>query len=206
MYLLTHPFFYFFCYSLIVVCILLADSCTHPLDVEISHGFTWEGFPGGSMANNPPANARDTALIPGLGRPPGEGKQQPTPIFLPGKSPGQRNLVGYGPWSQKRIGQDLATKHTHIHTHTHFTLRPLLHILHSLLSIWLTLLASLSIYDSSPLSCLDFSPVLQTHLHISQWPGTQHVHNWSHCFHNTYFLFICSSIQQTVKFKKWRRV
>ena len=24
-------------------------------------------------------------------------KQQPTPIFLPGKSPGQRNLVGYGP-------------------------------------------------------------------------------------------------------------
>ena len=26
--------------------------------------------------------------------------------------------MGYGPWSQKRIGQDLATKHTHIHTHT----------------------------------------------------------------------------------------
>ena len=25
------------------------------------------------MVNNPPANARDTALIPGLGRPPGEG-------------------------------------------------------------------------------------------------------------------------------------
>ena len=29
------------------------------------------------MANNPPANARDTALIPGLGRPPGEGNSNP---------------------------------------------------------------------------------------------------------------------------------
>ena len=25
-------------------------------------------------------------------------KWQPTPAFLPGKSHGQRNLVGYGPW------------------------------------------------------------------------------------------------------------
>ena len=27
------------------------------------------GFPGGSMVKNPPANARDTGSIPGLGRP-----------------------------------------------------------------------------------------------------------------------------------------
>ena len=28
-------------------------------------------------------------------------KWQPTPIFLPGKSPGQRSLVGYNPWGHK---------------------------------------------------------------------------------------------------------
>ena len=28
-------------------------------------------------------------------------KWQPTPIFLPGKSHGQRNLVGYSPWGRK---------------------------------------------------------------------------------------------------------
>ena len=28
-------------------------------------------------------------------------KWQPTPVFLPGKSHGQRNLVGYSPWGRK---------------------------------------------------------------------------------------------------------
>ena len=27
---------------------------------------------------------------------------QPTPVFLPGKSHGQRNLVGYSPWGHKQ--------------------------------------------------------------------------------------------------------
>ena len=51
-------------------------------------------------------------------------KWQPTPVFLPGKFHGQRNLVGYNPWGHKRVGHNLATKqqnntHTHTHTHTH---------------------------------------------------------------------------------------
>ena len=36
-------------------------------------------------------------------------RQQPIPIFLPGKSQGQTNLADYSPWSSKRVGQDLAT-------------------------------------------------------------------------------------------------
>ena len=28
---------------------------------------------------------------------------QPTPVFLPGKSHGRRNLVGYGPWDRKEL-------------------------------------------------------------------------------------------------------
>ena len=27
----------------------------------------WEDFPGGSVVTNPPASARDTGLVPGLG-------------------------------------------------------------------------------------------------------------------------------------------
>ena len=30
-------------------------------------------------------------------------KWQPTPVFLPGKSQGQRSLVGYSPWGHKRV-------------------------------------------------------------------------------------------------------
>ena len=54
------------------------------------------GLPSGTSGKETPANAgdlRDVGSIPGLGRSPGEGKWQPTPVFLPGKSLGQRRLV-----------------------------------------------------------------------------------------------------------------
>ena len=35
---------------------------------------------------------------------------QPAPIFLPGKSHGQRSLLGYSPWGRKRVGCDLVAK------------------------------------------------------------------------------------------------
>ena len=37
-------------------------------------------------------------------------KWQPPPVFLPGKSCGQRSLAGYGPWGHKRVRHDLVTK------------------------------------------------------------------------------------------------
>ena len=40
-------------------------------------------------------------MIPVLGRSPGEGKWQPTPVLLPGESHGGRSLVGYSPWGRK---------------------------------------------------------------------------------------------------------
>ena len=52
------------------------------------------------MVKNSPANAGDTGVmgsIPGLGRSPGIGDGNPLPVFLPGKSQGQRSLVGYSP-------------------------------------------------------------------------------------------------------------
>ena len=38
-------------------------------------------------------------------------RQQPIPIFLPGKSQGQRSLADYSPWSPKRVGHNLAIEH-----------------------------------------------------------------------------------------------
>ena len=52
------------------------------------------------MVKNPPTNAgdvRDVGLIPRSGRFPWRRKWQPTPVFLPGESHGQRSLEGYSP-------------------------------------------------------------------------------------------------------------
>ena len=51
------------------------------------------------LVKNPSANAgdvRDSGSIPESGR-------QPTPVFLPGQSHGQRSLAGYSPWCGKEI-------------------------------------------------------------------------------------------------------
>ena len=45
---------------------------------------------------------RHRGLIPGLGRFLWGTKWQLTPLFLPGKSHGQRKLMGYSPWGCKR--------------------------------------------------------------------------------------------------------
>ena len=66
------------------------------------------GFPGGS----------DGSVCLQCGRPgfdhwvrknPWRRKWQPTPVLLPGKSYGQRSLVGYGPWGSQRVGHDWET-------------------------------------------------------------------------------------------------
>ena len=58
------------------------------------------GFPCSSVGKESPCNAGDTDLSLGLGRSAGEGRQ-PTPVFLPGESHGQRKLEGYSPWVHK---------------------------------------------------------------------------------------------------------
>ena len=41
-----------------------------------------------------------------VGKIPWRRKWQPTLVFLSGKSPGQRSLVGYSPWGCKRVGHN----------------------------------------------------------------------------------------------------
>ena len=38
---------------------------------------------------------------------------QPTPVFLPGKSRGQRSPAGYSPWGDKELATTQATERTH---------------------------------------------------------------------------------------------
>ena len=52
------------------------------------------GFPGGSVVKNLPTNAGDVGSIPGLGRSPEEGNDNPFQHPCLG-NPGQRSLVGY---------------------------------------------------------------------------------------------------------------
>ena len=52
------------------------------------------------MVKNPPA-MRETWISSWVGKIPWRRAWQPTPVFLPGESHGQRSLVGYSPWGCK---------------------------------------------------------------------------------------------------------
>ena len=53
------------------------------------------------MVKNPPADAGDVSLIPGLGRSLGEGNGNPFQYSCLKKSHGQRSLAGSSPWGHK---------------------------------------------------------------------------------------------------------
>ena len=61
-------------------------------------------FPGGSDDQESTCNVGNLGLIPRSGRSPWRRKWQPTPVFLPGESHGQRSLAGYSPWGHKELG------------------------------------------------------------------------------------------------------
>ena len=80
--------------------------------------FSWgEGFPGGSVVEDPPANTRDTGdpgLIPGLGKSPGGGHGNPLQYSSLG------NPMNRGAWWATvqgiTIGQIRLSDWAHIHT------------------------------------------------------------------------------------------
>ena len=50
-------------------------------------------------------------------------KWQPTPVFLPGESQGQRSLAGYSLCGHKRVRHDLATKQQNKHKSTNIYIK-----------------------------------------------------------------------------------
>ena len=61
---------------------------------------------GALVVKNPSASVggcKRCRFDPWVGMIPWRGKWHPTPVFLPGKFHGQRNLVGYSPWGHKDL-------------------------------------------------------------------------------------------------------
>ena len=58
------------------------------------------------VVKNPPANAgrcKRCVFNPWVGKIPWRRPWQPTLVFLPGESHGQRSLAGYSPWDCKEL-------------------------------------------------------------------------------------------------------
>ena len=86
----------------------LDNSCRSNLDKtdeEVTFGFLcvpfW-GFPGGSDGKESACQCRRCGFDPRIGKIPWRRKWQPAPVFLPGKSHGQRSLVGSNTWGCKQ--------------------------------------------------------------------------------------------------------
>ena len=67
-------------------------------------------FPRWLSGKESACQCRRHGFDPWVGKIPWRRKWQPTPVFLPGKSHGQRSLAGYSPLGLKRVGHNLAIK------------------------------------------------------------------------------------------------
>ena len=84
-----------------------------PVWIRISNVFTvgmWEvliaissGFPWWLSGKESACNAGDLGMIPWVGKIPWRRKRQPTSVFLPGKSHGQRSQADHSPWGHKEL-------------------------------------------------------------------------------------------------------
>ena len=77
-----------------------------------------QGFPSCARGKEPAfqwRRCRRPRFDPWIGKILWRREWQPTPIFLPGKSHGQRSLAGYSPWGCKE--SDTIGQLTHTHTH-----------------------------------------------------------------------------------------
>ena len=76
------------------------------------------GFPGGASGKEPVCQCRRCkrpGFDPWVGKDPWRRAWQPTPVFMPRGSHGQRSLVGYSPWGCKESDATEATlARTHI--------------------------------------------------------------------------------------------
>ena len=70
---------------------------------------------GGASGKEPacqPRRHERRRFDPGAGKIPWRRAWQPTPVFLPGESHGQRSLVGQSPWDQKELDTTGQLTHT----------------------------------------------------------------------------------------------
>ena len=94
-------------------CISAIPTLVHPTSFSVECLPATHSHPASQMAQMVKNLLYNMAgLIPGSGRSPGEGNGYP--VFLPGKSHGQRSLVSYNPWGLKE-----SDTNEHVHTYHH---------------------------------------------------------------------------------------
>ena len=74
------------------------------------------GFPRGTSGKETTCQCRrckTRGSDPWVGKTPWGRAWQPTPVFLPGESQGQRSLAGYSPWGHRESDTTEATLHAH---------------------------------------------------------------------------------------------
>ena len=86
--------------------------------IRFSECMQCTGFPGGDSGIAPACQRRRLnrhGLDPWVRKIPWRRAWQPTPVFLPGESHGQRSLAGYSTWGHRESDTTEATEHTHTH-------------------------------------------------------------------------------------------
>ena len=99
-----------------LLCVIISRSIHVAADGLISL-FLWLGniyytYIGGASGKEPTCQFRrhkTCGFNPWIGTIPWSRKWQPTPVFLPGESQGQKSLEGYSPWSSKESDMTEAT-------------------------------------------------------------------------------------------------
>ena len=116
---------------------LTPGSGNSPGDEQTTNSTTlgFLGFPGGSDSKASACNTGDPVFNPWAGKIPWRRKWQPTPVFLPGKSHGQRTLAGYSLPGHTELNMTEAISHSTAQNYRTLPLAP--HLTTTLLMTYL---------------------------------------------------------------------
>ena len=81
----------------------VAIKITYAFNVQWFGFWLRYGFPGGASSKESACQCRGWGFDPWVRKIPWKRDWQPTPVFLPGESHGQRSLAGYSPWDLKEL-------------------------------------------------------------------------------------------------------
>ena len=116
------------------------------------------------VVKNLPVNAGDKrcGFDPWVRMIPWRREWHPTPIFLPGKSYGQRSLMGYSPWGLKELDMTEATWHTNAMEKRKFHLKT-------------KLMEATFIFEGGRVHIIKKTPILRLHSIYRDWRGEMKV-------------------------------
>ena len=103
----------------------LTAHCTLFIFLKVQEAHFWRSYsvPGDASGKESACQCRShkrPGFNPWVGKSPWRRRWQPTPVFWPGESHGQRSLAGYSP-RDRRVRHDWASEHITTHEETSFS-------------------------------------------------------------------------------------